>query len=144
MEKGFAVGNAVGLTRRLQAGTAPGFLRTLHDKGAGTGIEGIGVDLEEAVMVATEDEGEGVERQVAPKPDVFRRMHGDLCLQELRVGPANQAIDAIRADDEIGALELAEIADLVLELEPYPERPAAPLKDIEQHLARDPGKDMPA
>src|ERR1700730_4575389 len=144
LEEGFAVGDAVGLTRRFQAGTAPRILRALHDEGAGAGIERIGVDLEQAVIVATEDEGEGVERQVASKPHVFRRMHDDLSLEELRVGPANEAIDAIRADDEIGALELAEIADLVLELEPYAERPAAPLKDIEQHLPRDPGKDMPA
>src|SRR2546425_824071 len=71
-------------------------------------------------------------------------MHGDLRPEELPVRPSTQAINAIRTHDEIGALELADIADLSFELEPHPERPAAPLEDIKQHLARDPSKDVAA
>src|ERR1700730_2132392 len=63
-------------------------------------------------------------------------------LEELAVGPASQTVDAVRADNQIGALELGEIPDLSLELEPDSKRTAAPLEDVEQHLARDAGKDM--
>ena len=102
------------------------------------------MNLEEAIVVAAEDEGEGVERQVAPKPHIFRRMHGHLWPEELTVCSSNQAIDAVRADDQVGALELREVAHLALKLQPNSERPAAPLQDVEQNLARDPGKDVAA
>src|SRR5207237_5009949 len=126
----------------FQTGTAPRVLRTLDDEGAGVRIEGIGVNLEQTVVVATEDEGERVERQVASEPHVFRWMHGDLGLEELTVRPSHQAIDAVRTNDQIGTFELSDIADLSLELQPHPESAAAPLQDVEQHLARDAGKDM--
>ena len=96
------------------------------------------------MVVPTEDERKRVERHVAPKPRVFRRMRRDLGLEELTVGSSNEAIDTVRANDEIGALELGEILDFSLELQPHPERAAPPLEDAQQHLARDAGKDVPA
>src|SRR5260370_26898078 len=143
-EEGFAVGDALRLTRRFQAGPAPGILRALHDESAGARIERIGMDLEQAVVVAAKDERKRVEREVAPKPHVFRRMHGDLRLEELLVRPSHQAIDAVRADDQIGALELRDTVDLSLELQPNAERAAAPLEDVQQDLARDAGEDVAA
>src|SRR5207245_3152342 len=56
----------------------------------------------------------------------------------------NQAIDAVRTDDQVSALELRHVAHLALELQPNSERPAAPLQDVEQYLARDPGEDVAA
>ncbi len=142
LEEVFAVGDAVRLARRIQACVTPGSLRTLDDEGAGARVERISVNLEEAVIIAAKDEGEGVERQVAPKPDVLRRMCQDLRLEELAIRAANQAVDAIRPHDEIGALELPHVADLALEFQPDAERPAAPLEDVEQDLAGDAGKDV--
>src|SRR5207237_1756377 len=144
LEEGFAVSDAFRLARRIQACVTPGSLRTLDDEGAGVRVEGIGVNLEEAVVVAPEDEGEGVERQVAPEPDVLRRMCRDLRLEELPVRPPDQAVDAVRPHDQVGALELRDVAHLMLELQSDPERPAAPLEDVEQQLARDAGKDVAA
>src|SRR5207245_1887013 len=83
-------------------------------------------------------------RQVAPEPDVFRRMRDDVWLEELTVGPSSQTVDAVRADDQIGALELGEIAHLSLEFEAHPERLAATLEDVEQNFPRDAGKHMAA
>src|SRR6202158_825664 len=140
-EQGFAVGDAVGLACRFEAGSTPRIFRALDDEGAGVRIEGIGGDLEQAVVVATKDEGERVERQVAAKPHVFRRVHRYLRLEELAIRPPKQAVDAIPADDEVGTLQLPNFADLALELQPHPKRPAAPLEDVEQHLARDASKD---
>src|SRR5437016_8147880 len=95
LKESLAVGDALRLASRFQTSTAPGVLRALHDEGAGVGIEGIGVDLEEAVRIAPKDEREGVEWQITPKPHVLRRMDDQLRLEELRVRPSNQAVDPV-------------------------------------------------
>src|ERR1700687_1170770 len=100
-EQGFAVGDAVGLACRFEAGSTPRIFRALDDEGAGVRIEGIGGDLEQAVVVATKDEGERVERQVAAKPHVFRRVHRYLRLEELALPPPHQDGGALRAGDGV-------------------------------------------
>ena len=87
--------------------------------------------LEEPVVVAAEDEGERVEGQIAAEPDVLRRMDGDLRLEELGMGPPDQTVDAVGADDQVGARELVDIAHVSLEIDPDPERLAALLQDIQ-------------
>ena len=71
-------------------------------------------------------------------------MDHDLRLEDLGVRPSHQAVDPVRPDDEIGALEFFEVMDLVLELQPDAERLAAALQDVEQNFPRDAGEHMAA
>src|SRR5438270_7962845 len=72
LEKPLAVGDAGRLACLVEAGPPEGVLGAFDDEGAGARVEGIGVDLEQAMLVAPEDEGEGIERQVGPEPGVLR------------------------------------------------------------------------
>src|SRR5205814_10151151 len=129
---------------RFQPGAPPGILRTLDDEGAGAGVEGVRMHLEEPVVVAAEDEGEGIERQIAAEPHVLRRMDGDLRLEELGMCPPDQTVDPVGTDDQIGACEFIDVSHFSLEINPDPERLAAPLQDIQYHLARNTSEDMAA
>src|SRR5438105_13115121 len=56
LEEGFAVSDALRLARRIQACVTPGSLRTLEDECTAVRVEGIGVNVKEAGVVAPEDE----------------------------------------------------------------------------------------
>ena len=84
--------------------------------------------LKESVVIATEDEGEGVQRQVAAKPDIFRRVDLKPGFEESLVGPPDESIDAIGADEQIGALELLDIRDFPPELDTDAERLATAIR----------------
>ena len=95
------------------------------------------------MRIAPENEREGVQRQIAPKPHVLRRMDDQLRLEELTVRPSDQAVDPIGADDQVGALELLDLAHLAFEFDPDPKGLTAPLQDVEQDLSGDSRENMP-
>src|SRR5262245_29843189 len=71
-EEAFAVRDTFLLARLIQSRAPPRLLAAFDDKRATVAGEGVGVDLEEAVLALAEHEREAVQQQVAAKPDELR------------------------------------------------------------------------
>ena len=72
------------------------------------------------------------------EPDELVRAPIELRLELRGVQLANSAVDAVRAEDEVGIAISVEIANLDAVDELDAERCGASLQDVEQHLARQP------
>src|SRR6266852_624474 len=94
------------------------------------------MDLEEAVLVLAEYEGEGVEHLVCPQPDVpgFAVLDGRFELPGQ--GFARHAIEAVSRDQQIIAVQLRDIVDLLAEAQVDADFAAALLQDVEQGHTR--------
>ena len=139
---------AEGDTRRLiclgQAGALPRLLGTLNDEGAHRRVEGIGMDLEEAVVALFEDEGEGIVELVRAEPDKARRALLALGSEGVGVPLARQAVHAVRRDQQVGiGTQGVRVVNDCLEMQIDAERDAPPLENVEQMTARNPREGMP-
>ena len=94
------------------------------------------MDLDEPGLGLLEDEGEGVEHEVGAEPDVLAALRRDAFAEVRRVRLAHEAVDAVRADDEVG-VRLGDVAHLGLEAQVDAELARAPLEDLQEQLARD-------
>ena len=140
-EELLAEGEAVLLAQLVESGAAPRRLRALDDERARALVERVGVHLEEAVLGVAEDEGEGVEHEVGAEPDVLAALGLDGRAELALVGLAEEAVDAVGRDHEVGVVRL--LVDLHAEREIDPEGEAAPLEDLQQALARDRREGVP-
>src|SRR6266852_1485638 len=68
-EQILAVGKALYFVGLIQPSVEPGDLVAFDQEGAGRAAIRVSMDLEEAVLVLAEYEGEGVEHLVCPQPD---------------------------------------------------------------------------
>ena len=125
----------------VEAQRAPRVLRGLDDPGARVLVEGVRVDLDEPGLGLLEDEGEGVEHEVGAEPDVLAALRGDAFAEVRRVGLAHEAVDAVRADDEVRVRELAHLA-FEAQVDAQPVRP--PLQDLQEQLPWDGRERVPA
>ena len=108
---------------------------TLDDEGAAVGLEGVGVDLEESVLVLAEDERERVEGLGRAEPGEARLAPRDVGPEVLGVALAHHAVHAVGRHHEVGLEVGLQVVDLVLEVEPDPQ-PAGPLvQDLQHALA---------
>ena len=126
-----------------EAGLEPHVLRGFDDEGRGVAVELVGVRLEPAVVGLLEGEGEGVEQLARSKPDEPALADLDVGLEGSGVFVADEAVDAVGGDDQIGVESLF-VAHLLLEHELDAERLAARLQDVKKMLAADAGKAMAA
>ena len=137
-EQRLASAQRLGLVHLVEAERAPRVLRGLDDPGARVLVEGVGVDLDEPGLGLLEDEGEGVEHEVGAEPDVLAALRRDAFAEVRRVGLAHEAVDAVRADDEVRVRrQLGDVGHLGLEAQVDAELARAALEDLEEELARD-------
>ena len=113
-------------------GTEPRLEWTLDDEGAHALVVGVGVNVEEPVLGLFEDEGERIEDEVGPEPDVLRALRLDGRAEIAQ--PPHEAVRAVRTDDEIG---LPQRFHLRPEDELDAERQASRLQDLQQPSPRD-------
>src|SRR6185295_19570964 len=99
----------------VQPGSAPRLFTRLHDEGAGVAVEAIGMELEPTPGRVFESEGESVQLPVRPEPDVTALAHINVGLEVLSVLAADDAVDPVRSDDEIGIGERRVVRDFGLE-----------------------------
>ena len=111
-----AISQALGFGGFIEARIQPGGFITFHYEGAGGAAEGIGMDLEEAVLVLYENEIEGIKHFVRAEPDV-------LCLTPLYTGLellleclARDAVDSVGGYKQVVLWEVGEGVYLGLEL----------------------------
>ena len=133
-EQRLARAQRLGLVHLIEAQRAPRVLRGFDDPRAGVLVEGVGVDLDEPGLGLLEDEGEGVEHEVGAEPDVLAALRRDAFAEVRRVGLAHEAVDAVRADDEVRVRELAHLA-FEAQVDAQPVRP--PLQDLQEQLPWD-------
>lgn len=100
-EEILAIGDGVGLGGFVQPGASPYVFGTFDDEGAGGAVEGVGMDLKEAVFVFFEEEGEGVEQAVGAEPDVFGLPEGEGGLENVGKLFADGGVDPVGGDDEV-------------------------------------------
>src|SRR5207245_10081564 len=143
-EELLAVGDAVALARLVEPSPSPGLFATLHDEGAGPGVKGIGMRLEKPVLVAPEDKGEGVQRQVGAEPDVLRGVQYLGRPEDFSVGLAHPPVDPVGAHQQVGLPEGRQVANFLTKDEVDAQLAGASLQDVEQDLARDAGEDVTA
>ena len=134
-EQPFAVGDCLLLVRALQPGPLPGLLAALDDPGGHGLLERVRMYLEQPVLVLLEDERERAQGPGRPEPGEPALPPSQLRLEMLREGLPDQAVDPVRAHDEIGAGQLRETPDVTLELQPDAELATSVVKDHEQTLA---------
>ena len=131
-EQLLAEGEALLLVQLVEPRRAPDGLRALDDERRHPLVVRIRVRVEEAVLGLAEGERERVEDVVGAEPDVLRALGPDLRAEVAE--PPDEAVRAVRADDEVG---LRKLLHLDAELEDDPQLAAAGLQDLEQPLARD-------
>ena len=90
-----AVGQALRLVGFVQASIEPGGFIAFDEVGAAGAAKGVGMDLEEAVLVLTKDEGEGIEHFIDAKPDIASFAQCYARFEGGGVGPTGNAVDAI-------------------------------------------------
>jgi hypothetical protein len=90
----------------VEARLAPGRRGTFDDKRAGCRVEWIRVNLEQAVFVLTEEEGERLEGDVRSEPDELRAVLANRWNEVGFEAFAHPAVDAIGADDEINPIKI--------------------------------------
>src|SRR5438046_2060488 len=100
-EELLTVRQALSLISLIEAGPSPGGLVAFDNECAGLTIEGVSVDLEQSVLVLTEDEGEGVEHFIGAEPDISRLAHVPARLEDLGLGLADHTVDPIGGDGEV-------------------------------------------
>jgi hypothetical protein len=92
---------------------------------------------EEAVSVPAKDHDEAVEELTRPEPDVAVLANVDRRLEEVHVRPAQQAMGAVGAEEEIAIHEIGRIRDGRPEADGDAEVEAAPVEDLEERQSRD-------
>ena len=130
--------DGVVLAHLVEAGAPPRRLRRLHDERRVSGVVAVGVDAPEAVRALLEDEGEGAERKRRAEPHEPVRAPVHVRLEVLGVLGADQAVDAVGGQHQIGVAIRREIGDVGLEPQGHAQLGAASLEDVEQGLARHP------
>src|SRR6266852_4290656 len=95
------------------------------------------------MFVFSDGERESIEDAVCAEPDKARLAHPQLRFEHVRVGLADQAVDAIRADNQIVTGKAREIVNLRLKAQVYAEFAAAIREDVEQHPPRHACENMP-
>src|SRR5438105_4480716 len=100
-EQALAEGDARRLVGFGQTRALPGLFRALDDEGAHRRIEGVGVDLEEAVLALPKDEREGIVDLVRAEPDEARLALFRPWPEGVGVLQPRRAVDAIRRDQEV-------------------------------------------
>src|SRR5690606_8047638 len=103
------------------------------------------MNLEEAVFIGLEDEGEGVQRQRRAEPDESVRPPVQMRPEGFLPALAHQAVDAVGADQQVAvAAQRLEILLLVLKMQLHAVVAAALLQDLQQLLARQTAEAVPA
>ncbi len=129
----------LGFVELVEAGLVPGLLAHLDDHGGSAGRIGVAVQLHHAVFGFGDLEAEGVEGEVGGEPDVAAAVGGDLGVEDVRVGLAGGAVDAVRGDDQVVGLREV-FRGLGVEAEGYPEFAAAGVQDFEEPFAAEGGE----
>ena len=126
--------------RLVETRFAPRRLRRLDDEGRVSVLVLIGVHAPQAMLVALEVEREGGEgaRRAEPHESVRALIHARL--EVIGIGRADDAVEAIGGDDEIGVGVGPGIDHLRADLEADPQRPAPDSEHLEQRLAREPAE----
>ena len=136
-EQVLAERDALSLAGLVEPGRPPGALGALDDEGAGVGVEGVGVDLEHAVLGGAEHEGEGVKGQVGAEPDE----PGPVAVQGgAQVGGEQSPggrVDPVGGDHQVAVGEQLQVGRLPLERQLDPDVAAAALEDLQQPPAGD-------
>ncbi len=109
-EQLLAVGDTGGFVCLVKTRVEPGLFGAFDDEGAGVAVKGIGMDLKQAVLILPDDKGEGVEDLVRAKPDITRFADAQTGLENIGVGFADEAVDAVGGDDQIVVSEAREVA----------------------------------
>ena len=130
--------------RLIQPVRLPHVLRRLDDVGRGPVVELVDVALEPAVFGLLEVEIEGVVELGRTQPDEAVGPCHHVGLEDARVLVADPRVDAVAGDDEVGVGEVGIGVDFGLEQQFHAERFAARLQDVEQLLAADAHKTVPA
>ena len=104
----------------VQAGGAPRLVAAFDDERRAIGLVLVGVDAPQAVLVRAK-----VERELGKRLASCRARRSDSagrrCSSRIRASsePPHRAVDAVGADDQIGAGEIVERSHLALELESH-------------------------
>ena len=143
-EQVLAERDALGLAGLVEPGRPPGGLGALDDEGAGVGVEGVGVDLEHAVLGGAEDEGEGVKGQVAAEPDELGAVHVLGRAQVRGEQPPGGRVDPVGGYHQVAVGEGVQVGRRPLEGQLDPDLAAAALEDLQQPPAGDGREPVPA
>ncbi len=138
------LGAAVGrlpLVALLEARRPPHLLAHLDDHGGGVGGVRIAVQLHHTVLGLDDLEAEGVEGEVGGEPDVAAPVGGHPGPEDLGVGLAGGAVDAVGGDDEVvGLREPGRVGCLGGEAQSDAEFMAALVQDLEESSAAQGGE----
>ncbi|EPJ37289.1 hypothetical protein STAFG_5643 [Streptomyces afghaniensis 772] len=133
----------LGLAEFVEAGRVPDLFAHLDDHGGGVRRVGVAVELHHAVFGLGDLEAEGVEGEVGGEPDVAAAVGGDVRAEDVRVGLAGGAVDAVRGDDQVVGLREV-FRGLGVEAEVDTEFAAAGVEDVEEALAAEGGESVAA
>jgi hypothetical protein len=117
-------------------------------QGASRTVEGIGVDLEQAMLIFPKNKGEGVKHFGGAKPDKFRPADVQIRFEDVSIGLAGQAVDPIGGYDQIEVIgprylwQLSQVGNIGLENQPDPQFPAAFLQNEQQNPPRHPSENI--
>jgi hypothetical protein len=136
------IGDRLGLARPVQAGVQPGVLVALDDPGRRVVGVLVGVDVEPAVLVGPEDEGEWPEGLGRAEPHELGLAHVDGGLEAVGIGLADERVDAVGADQQIGVAVAVDVGDVGLVVDTHAERLGALLQKVQQSHARDAAEAM--
>src|SRR6266849_430381 len=126
------------LAGAVEASILPSGFGGFDDEGRMLLIEAVGVHPPKPVLGFPKQEGEGIEMPRRAEPDEFIRAPIELRPELGSMQFANSAVDAVRAEDEVGIAISVEIANLDAVDEFDAERCSTSLQDVEQYLARQP------
>src|SRR5687767_5684820 len=119
-EELLAVRDALLFSCLVEARLAPRRRVAFDDERAGHRVERVGVNLKEAVFVLTKEERKRLERDIRSEPDELRAVlanrWNEVCFEAF----PQPAVDAVRAHDEISAIEFLRIRHLPPEIQIHP------------------------
>ncbi|MPM67879.1 hypothetical protein SDC9_114804 [bioreactor metagenome] len=136
--------NRLRLIGGVQAAGLPGLLGGLDDEGRGGVVELVDVRLKPAMRGAHEVEREGVVYLVRAQPDVAVGARDDVGPEHLGMATADARIHAVAGNDQIGIRIVLVALHIGLEHQLHAQLFAARLQDIEQMLAANAHKAVPA
>lgn len=142
-EDALAMGDGVGLAGLVQAGPAPCLLGAFDDEGRHAGGVAVAVGAPQPMLVLFEIEGEGVELAAGAQPDELVRAHHDIGAEGFGVLGADERVDAVAGDDQIGLGEGVEAGDIGIVDDLDPQLGGALLQDLQQGEALHAGEAVP-
>src|SRR5262249_44031080 len=128
------VGNRLRLAEPLQERLRllPRRLGRLDDPGAHARLVLISAEIPNAVLVGREVERECLRGSGGPKPDEMVAAVFDLRLEMLLVFLTNEAVDAVRCNDQVGTVKTVEVLYFGLKAQLDAKLAAAPMQHVEQ------------